>query len=301
MFDLHTHSTYSDGERTPRELAREATAAGLSGLALTDHDTVAGVRGFLAACRGTAGSSGGGGLTGIGGVEISARPVSRGTLHMLGYFVGERSAALAALLERTRRGREERNLEIIERLRRLGMPLAREELSARAEGGVVGRLHFARALVARGHARSVRAVFERYLARGRAAYVERYRPEPEEAIAALRADGAPAVLAHPKSLQMGRAALRVLLRRLREAGLAGVEAYHARHSPAEAERYRGLAEELGLVVTGGSDYHGPSNKDAVLGEEGCRAPAAAARELRARAESGAAARNAWFADGESSL
>lgn len=248
MIDLHAHSTCSDGTLRSAELAALAAAEGLSAVALTDHDTLEGIPEFLAAARERR-------LRAVAGVEISIE-FSPGTMHMLGYDFRCDDPRLAELLRRIREGRKARNERILERLAELGMPVSSAELSAFAGGEVVGRPHIAQAMVARGYVRDQTEAFERWLAKGRPAYVARYRPTAEEAIAVITAAGGVAVLAHPVSLELGEAALIALLRRLRELGLRGLEAHHPEHTPAMRQRYMEIARDLGLVATGGSDFHG---------------------------------------------
>lgn len=248
MIDLHTHSTGSDGTLRPAELAALAAAEGLSAVALTDHDTLDGIPEFLAAAREHR-------LRAVAGVEISVE-FSSGTMHLLGYDFRCDDPHLAELLRQMREGRAARNAQILDRLAERGMPLSADEVAAFAGGEVVGRPHIAQAMVARGYVKDQAEAFERWLAKGRPAYVQRYRPGAAEAIATITGAGGVAVLAHPVSLQIGETALIALLRQLRELGLRGLEAHHPEHPPALRQRYMELARDLGLVATGGSDFHG---------------------------------------------
>ncbi len=257
MLDLHTHSTFSDGSDTPAELVRKARAAGLRALALTDHDSVRGVPVFLAACGAER-------LCGIAGVEISAE-VPAGTLHLLGLGVRPDHDELDAVLERMRDGREWRNRRILDRLRELGFDLAWEEVAALAGEEVVGRPHFARAMVARGWTADTRQAFDRYLAKGAPAYVDRYRPAPAEALRVIAAAAGVAVLAHPFSWVADETELAGRLGELRELGLRGIEAYYPEHTAAKTVACLRLARRLGLLATGGSDYHGAAMPDIRLG------------------------------------
>jgi hypothetical protein len=257
MIDLHTHSTFSDGTLTPEELVAAGAAAGLFALALTDHDTGAGLPRFLAAAAAA-------GLRGVPGVEISAEPPS-GSMHVLGYFVDPAEPRLAAKLAWIREGRADRNREILANLEKLGLPLAMEEVSAFAGADVVARPHFARAMVARGYVRDTQAAFDRFLAKGQPAYAERERLPPEEAFAAIRGAGGVPVLAHPFTLKIGPDKLRTLLGGYRDAGLRGLEVIYPRHSQALRASYARLAVEFGLVATGGTDFHGALTPDLRLG------------------------------------
>ncbi len=247
MIDLHVHSTFSDGSLTPAELAAEAAAAGLTALAVTDHDTMGGVPELVEAARGT-------GVRPIPGVELSVAH-EHGPLHMLGYFM-EPGDGLNSALERIQRGREERNLAIVDRLVALGAPVTWEEVLAIAGGDLVGRPHFAMALVARGHVATKDDAFARFLTRGRPAYVERFRYSAAEAIGILRRAGGVAVLAHPGLLRCEGRHLRELIAELAAAGLGGIEVWHSRHTAVASRRLARLAARHGLVATGGSDYHG---------------------------------------------
>jgi len=257
MVDLHTHSIFSDGSHTPEELAAMGRAAGLSAVALTDHDTMAGLERFAAACAGI-------GLKGVPGVEISA-DVARGTMHILGYYADPRCAALNMALERIRDGRSDRNGKILERLSSLGMPLSSEEVARYAGDEVVGRPHVARAMVEKGYVRSCEEAFEKYLAKGRPAYVDRFRLSPAESVRMIREAGGVAVLAHPFTLELDNGGLRKLLVGLKDSGLQGMEVYYSEHSPEQTRRYLALAKEMGLLPTGGSDFHGAVNPAIRLG------------------------------------
>ncbi len=275
MIDLHTHSTFSDGTWTPEELADAGAEAGLSALALTDHDTVDGLPRFEAACRAR-------GLRAVPGVELSAafEPLP---LHILGYFVPPDHRELAEGLRRLRAGRETRNAAILARLNDLGIPLEASAVAAVAGEGAVGRAHIAEALVRGGWVKHPKEAFSRYLARGAAAYVERDRLTPEEAVALLRRVGAAPVIAHPVTLRLSMDHLRALAVRLKACGLIGIEAHYPKHDASKIRRYETLASELGLVITGGTDHHGARTPDLRLGRGfgGLRVPEQAVDQLRA--------------------
>ncbi len=257
MIDLHSHSTFSDGSLTPRDLARHAAELGLSALALTDHDTTAGLDQFMAACSES-------GIRGVPGVEISV-DVRSGTMHMLGYFIDSRDDKLEQVLVRIRNGREDRNRQIIEKLNALGLKLSFEEVSAFASEDVVGRPHFALAMVQKGYVASKEAAFELYLAKGKPAYAERYRMSASDSIAAIVHAGGVPVLAHPFTLDLGHAALRDLVKDLKGKGLQGIEVYYSEHNDEQQRHYESLAREFDLVTTGGSDFHGQLNPRVELG------------------------------------
>jgi 3',5'-nucleoside bisphosphate phosphatase len=257
MIDLHTHSIFSDGTLTPEQLVTEAEAAGLSALALTDHDTMAGLPRLRAA--GAAASVGV-----VPGVEISA-DVAKGTMHMLGYFVDPDCVPLCEALREIRDGRKLRNARILERLNALGLELIWDEVEAYAGDEVISRPHFAQAMEARGYVASKKEAFDRYLAKGKQGYVERFRLPAEEGMRLIRAAGGVPVLAHPFTLELDDAALRASLREWKAQGLAGIEVYYPEHDVGRQATYLALAEELGLVATGGSDYHGGATPGLRLG------------------------------------
>lgn len=248
VIDLHTHSVFSDGTQTPEQLVAEAEALGLTALALTDHDTVAGLPRFAAAGEGAT-------VRTVPGVEISA-DVVKGTMHMLGYFVDAACERLNTALVEIREGRKLRNERILKRLNELGMELTWDEVIAYAGDEVISRPHFALAMEARGYVKSKKEAFDRHLAKGKPGYVERFRLPPEEGIALIREAGGVAALAHPRTLELDAAALRERLIAWKEQGLGGVEVYYSEHSAEQTAFYLSLTRELGLVAVGGSDYHG---------------------------------------------
>lgn len=278
MIDLHVHSTYSDGSLTPAQLVDEAVRVGLSALALTDHDSTDGVAEFLAACRGQP-------VEGIAGVELSAE-IRKGTMHVLGYCVDPDSSALQEALSTMCGGREVRNRRILQRLNALGLELTWDEVSAFAGNEVVGRPHFALAMMARGYVQSKDCAFDRYLAKGKPGYVDRLRLSPEACVQKVREAGGVAVLAHPFTLELNPDELRDCVAQLANTGLGGIEVYYPEHPPRMTARYKRLADDFGLVATGGSDYHGELNPLIRLGVGfGTLAvPDEAVAELRRRRE-----------------
>lgn len=258
--DLHTHSTASDGQLTPGELVEKAASLGLYALALTDHDTVAGIDEARSVARRI-------GFTLIPGVELSV-DWPTGECHILGYFLDHRSPQLQAALDTFREGRLLRGKRMVERLGSLGLPLSWERVQQLAQGGTVTRAHLAAALQEAGHVASRQEAFDRYLGHGRPAYVPRDKLSPEDAIRLIvRAHGI-AVLAHPTFVEPERAWSATLeqqipwpfLERLLRAGLHGLEAYYGEYPPDLSARLCGLAAHYGLIVTGGSDFHGHEEK-----------------------------------------
>jgi len=257
MIDLHTHSTFSDGSLSPEALVDLAYEAGLSALALTDHDSTEGVPRFMAAC-------GKAGLTGVPGVEISVES-SSGTMHLLGFFVDPQHGGLQAALCRIRDGRECRNHRILEILRGLGAGMAWDEVAALAASEVVGRPHIAQAMVAHGYVATRQEAFARFLAKGKPAYVERFKLSASEGVARIREAGGVAVLAHPFTLGLRFRKLRAFIAELVEHGLQGIEVFYPEHGPELRQQYQSIAKEFALVMTGGSDFHGDANPDICIG------------------------------------
>lgn len=257
MIDLHVHSTFSDGSLTPEDLIHEAARVGLSAIALTDHDTTAGVPRLTAAAAATS-------VRPIAGVEISA-DVKSGTMHMLGYMVDPVDQTLMERLKWLREGREVRNAEILGKLNNLGFGLTWEEVAAFAGEDVVGRPHFAQALLARNLVKDKNEAFDKYLGKGKPAYADRRRMTPENSIQLIRGAGGIPVLAHPFTLNLSAEALKKLVAQLRDWGLGGIEVFYSEHTPQMVSQYLNLARELDLVTTGGSDFHGAMNPDIKLG------------------------------------
>jgi predicted metal-dependent phosphoesterase TrpH len=249
--DLHAHSTASDGAATPSALVAAARGVGLAAIALTDHDTVGGVREAIAAAAGTE-------LRVVPGVELSAVDTN-GETHLLGLHVTDLDALDARLVEMRdmRRARAER---IVQRLNALGVPLTLDDVLAHAAGGAIGRPHVARALVANGAAPDLRSAFDRYLGAGRPAFVPKDQLSLADAIDIVHRAGGLAVLAHP-----GNSANAERLKALMALGLDGVEVRHPSHDDGEIGRILALTERLGLLPSGGSDWHGQTDGARALG------------------------------------
>jgi predicted metal-dependent phosphoesterase TrpH len=259
MIDLHCHSTESDGAVTPAGLVELAVAGGLSAMALTDHDTVSGIDAFLAAGQGRL-------LRTVPGVEIACQGDGSAIMHLVGLWVDHRNPDLLRLLEGIRVGRQRRNLCLVDRLRRLGCPLELREVEALAGGAVVGRPHFAQALMRGGFCRSHRDAFDRFLGRGRPGYVQREITPVAEALRVLSAAGAVCIWAHPlMGNSVTGAYLRRTVERLRPLGLDGIEVYYADYGPTETRNAKEHAEALGLLQSGGTDFHGTNVPGIALG------------------------------------
>ena len=255
--DFHVHSTASDGRLSPSRLVEEAAAAGLEGLAIADHDTLAGIPEAWDRAMAL-------GVFYIPAVELSVDLHSGGSAHLLGYFPGiapdillEPDTELIKSLNFVIEGRDLRNPAIIGRFRELGFDITMEEVKAEAGGAVVGRPHIAAVMVKKGFASTSAEVFDRYLASGKPAYVERRRLGDYRAIEIIRQAGGLPVLAHPSYIPVeGYTGLEALVGSLADGGLAGLEAYYPEHSNKMIAFLKRTAERRGLVLTGGSDFHG---------------------------------------------
>ena len=257
MVDLHTHSTASDGTLEPAELVRKAMDCGVKALSLTDHDTMSGLKEAAAQASELD-------MKFIPGIEISA-DFSPGTMHMLGYYVDAEDSVLKQKLSWLREGRDRRNTLILQMLEKQGYPVEMRELEVYAKGESVGRPHIARAMVAKGYVGNEEEAFNRFLAKGGPAYANKERMNPTRAMELVIGAGGLPVLAHPQTLDLNSTELADLLAELKEAGLAGVETYYFSHSEEEMFLYKHIADDLDLIVTGGTDYHGPGFKGIELG------------------------------------
>ncbi|MEV3871229.1 PHP domain-containing protein [Streptomyces sp. NPDC049906] len=257
--DLHTHSTASDGTDTPAELVRRAAAGGLDVIALTDHDTTRGHAEAVAALAEVEG------LTLVPGAELSCRLDGIG-LHMLAYLFDPAEPELLAQRELVRDDRVPRARGMVARLQELGVPVTWEQVARIAGDGSVGRPHIAEALVELGVVASVSEAFvPQWIGDGARAYVAKHELDPFEAVRLVKAAGGVTVFAHPGAARRGAIVSDEVIASLAAAGLDGIEVDHMDHEPATRARLRGLAAELGLLVTGSSDYHG-TRKTCVLGE-----------------------------------
>lgn len=261
IFDLHVHSTASDGTLSPAEIIREAEAQEVAGLALTDHDTIAGLPEALAEGRAR-------GVRVVSGIEISVSEEDGARqMHILGLGIDAESGVLASRLERGRRYRLERGLRILEQLRGLGIQLPEQLIYGVAAYGSVGRPHIADALVRIGVCRTVQEAFDRFIGRGKPAFVPRRGVAAAEAIEMIHEARGIAVLAHPPlSVGVGSpGGLERFVARVARLGLDGIEVQHPSLSRKQRKRISRLARVHGLVPTGGSDFHGASKPDVALG------------------------------------
>lgn len=261
VIDLHTHSTVSDGSEPPERIPELAAAAGCSAVALTDHDSLAGLDVAAAAAARL-------GLTLVRGCEVSCRSGVAGghSMHVLVYFVDGQEGPLHDELAALRGDRRARNEALVARLRDLGVPIGYDDLVAEAGGEEgIGRPHVATILVRLGVADDVTDAFDTWLGESGRAYVPKARIEPPEIADLARRSGAVAVLAHPLSLGLDPPALAATVRALAEVGFAGIEAVYGRYTPDQRRQLAGLARRLDLVATGGSDFHGSFKADLTVG------------------------------------
>lgn len=261
MIDLHCHSTASDGSLAPREMVALAEKIGLTALALTDHDTLQGLMEFQKAGEGSR-------VECIPGIELATQDERDPFLafHLVGLFLKRRSDKMDKLLDECLRGRVRRNIQILERLNALGIPVTKEEVFALAGGDVIGRPHIARALMQRGVVPNMQAAFDRYIGTGKPAYVRRVLPTPAEAISAIHSAGGCAVWAHPFS--KGHRTVRqthALAVELKAVGLDGIEVHYALHTQKQIENAAEIARAVGLLPSGGSDFHGENTRSVQLG------------------------------------
>lgn len=273
--DLHVHSSASDGTFLPAELPGLAAAAGLRAIALTDHDTVSGIKPFMAAAENTT-------LEGIPGVEISSGFMGR-EVHILGLFIDPDNADLQNFLTNIRGFRNQRNELMILKLQALGYEITMEELQAAAGGESIGRPHAAGILIQKGYFKRNQDVFDHCLKRGATAYCPRKLPGPASTIACIHRAGGVAIWAHPVyHNKFARSHVRGLIRRLKELGLDGIEAHYPGFTPAQHQMLLEFAGEYDLVVSGGSDFHGTNIPDIKLGSGygGLAVPVAVLEQLR---------------------
>lgn len=257
--DLHTHSTASDGTMSPTELVKHAKEVGLDAIALTDHDTFSGVAEAVEAGKKY-------GVEVIPGAELSLEsPDGVGWIHVVALWLPPEPKELADAFEWVIEGRLNRNHEIVEKLRSLGVNASYESIAARAQG-TIGRPHFAQELVALGVVSSINEAFKVWLGDDGRAYVPKRKLKPKQAFDILDAIGATSILAHPFALGLNTDDTEKLVRDLQALGLDGMEVYYSEHNEADTKKYKAMAERLGLLISGGSDFHGSVKPKIALGK-----------------------------------
>ena len=256
--DLHTHSLCSDGAQTPADVVRTASQAGLSAIALSDHDCIAGVQEAIDTGNSL-------GIEVIPAVELSAQ--SDTELHILGYFVDIHNKKLQDTMAYALQVRDERQEETCRKLNEQGFAITMEEAREEAHGNpVLCRAHFAQIMVRKGYAESVKDAFNRFLSVGCYAYSNRQALTAQEAVSLIRQAGGIAVAAHLHLIKKPDDELRQYLKELIPYGLSGVEGYYTDYTPDMEQRYRAMAKELGLVISGGTDYHGANKPHISIGK-----------------------------------
>jgi len=250
--DLHMHTLFSDGTFTPEELAARGAGVGLAAMALTDHDSVEGCERMAKACGGL-------GVEFIVGTELTAEFAEK-EVHLLGYYFDPHNETMLAEIKKFQAVRQSRIGEMVAQLNKINVPLRAETVFALANCRSPGRPHVARALVQEGFCQSMEEAFDRFLKKGRRAWVPKRRISAVDAIALIQQAGGLAVLAHP-----GLNHCDEIIPMLKEQGIDGIECFHTKHGPKMARHYLDLAARLGLLVTGGSDCHGFSKGQPLIG------------------------------------
>ena len=246
LIDLHTHSNCSDGSMTPTELVAHAAARGLSAIALSDHDTVAGVDEAVEAGKHY-------GVEVVPAIEFSVQ--SDTETHILGFYIDHKSPILKEALDNINVVRHQRTVNTCNKLRDLGFDVTMEEALEIAPAGIIGRAHFARLLVEKGYISSVKEGFDKYLANGRPAYDGSQYLTAKDAVELIAAIGGVSFVAHPHLIRLDDTSLRTFLNELKGYGLCGIEGYYNEYTEEMQEYFQKLAIELGLNICGGTDFH----------------------------------------------
>lgn len=256
LIDLHTHTNFSDGTKSPFQLVNYAKNMGLSAIAITDHDTVDGIDEAIKAGMEV-------GIEVVPGIEIDVEYETE--IHLLGYYLDYTSKQLKDTLEMLNVNRMNRNIALVENLISLGFDLSMSDVLQEADGEVIGRLHIAKTMVTKGIVPKVDDAFKRFLGRGMPAYVEKQRLIPQKGIDIIKDAGGVPVLAHPMFIGLDFDELGDLIHELKLCGLMGIEVYYSTHTRQEVTNLLMIAEKYELIVTGGSDYHGGNKRDIEIG------------------------------------
>lgn len=257
IIDMHVHSSASDGTFSPALLLSEAKKAGLSAMALTDHDTMDGIEEAATAAKELD-------IELVPGVEISTEYHDR-EIHVLGYYVSANYPRLKAMLEEFRDFRATRNVRMVKRLQEEGFSITMEQLTEKFPDSVLTRAHMSRFLCETGQISDTKTAFAKYLGENCCCYIDRPKISPVEAVILIREAGGLAVLAHPVLCDLTEADLRQMIVEMKEAGMCGLEAVYSENSAEDEVRMRKLADEFDLLITGGSDFHGSNKPDILLG------------------------------------
>jgi len=275
--DLHTHTTASDGTLRPKELIQLAKRCGLMAVAITDHDTISGLEEGLEEGENI-------GVEVMTGIEISAEP-EKGTLHILGYGIDHKNQKLNRILGELIQARNNRNERIITKLGEHGVNISLEEVEAVAGGDVIGRPHFAKVMLNKGYAKNTREVFDVYLGRGGKCYLDKDRLTLQKSVELIKESGGIPVLAHPATLGIrDEAELSKALKKMRDIGIEGIEVYYSEHSTKQTSFLAAAAKDMGMLITGGTDFHGENKPNTALGtgKKGLRIPYKCLQDLKNR-------------------
>lgn len=261
--DLHIHSNASDGTFSPEQILNQALASNVAAVSITDHDTISGSKEAVRIGPPPE-------VKFLSGVEISANPPASypcsGSFHILGYGIDLEDSSLNQMLEELQTARKNRNPQILQALNELGMPISMEEVEVEMGKGQMGRPHIAKVLIKKGYIGSINEAFNKYLGKDRPAYVDKYRMEYDQAIALINAAGGISVLAHPGLIEPSTdLPFENLIQTLTSVGLKGLEVYYPEHSPEAIADYITLTDQFGLLVTGGTDFHGDLKPDLKIG------------------------------------
>ncbi len=255
MIDLHTHTTASDGDYSPEELIDIAISNGITTLAITDHDNINGIERAINYAMGK-------NITLIPGIEVSAK-VSKGEMHILGLFINHEDPVFQNYLNDLQEKRDNRNIKLVEKFNELGFNITIEDLKKISGGKVIGKPHFAKWFVKNGYAEKNEEVYSTYFDRPDFKAIKRETYEPDDIIKHIKANGGLVILAHPQSLALSFDELKEKLITLKSYGLDGMECYHSNMTPEEMIAFKKIASELNLLISKGSDYHGPKVKSTI--------------------------------------
>lgn len=255
MIDLHTHTTASDGEKSPEELIDLALSKNLSAIAITDHDTISGLKPAFEYSKNK-------NIIFVPGMELEA-DVDKGQMHILGLFIDFENKELNNVLDRIKQGRIHRNNLFIQEFNKMGFELTLEDLQKVSGGKIIGKPHFAKVFLQKNYIKTKNEIFDNYFNKPPLSDIKKTRYSPEFLIKLIKKANGIAVLAHPQSLKLDDKELEIKLTELISYGLDGLECYHSKQTPEQMHTFKALAKKLNLLVTKGSDYHGPITKPEV--------------------------------------
>lgn len=258
--DLHSHTMFSDGTYTPEELVSLAADINLKAVAVTDHDGTGGIKRALAAGEKY-------GVEVVPGIELAVNytDICETEIHIVGLFVDPDNSALKSLIDSIRRERVNRNVAMVKRLRDMGFDITYEELEKTASGDIISRPHYGRLFMNKGYVKSISEMFDKYIGDGGPAYIRRVLPEPETAIKTILAAGGVPVLAHPTLYKMDYDRIRRMTDKFIGYGLKGIEVKYSTYTYEQEREITRIADEKGLLYSGGSDFHGDNKPDIRLG------------------------------------